>query len=206
MEPNAQWLNWIVELQSLAQAGLTYGKDVYDLERYTRLREISAEMMAEISELPIERIKQLFCNETGYQTPKLDTRAAVFRDGKILLVRENSGKWSLPGGWVDVDLSVRENTVKEVREEAGLEVTADRIIAVQDRSKHNLPRYAYGICKIFVLCSAVSGAFRPNSETTASGYFGLEELPVLATEKNNEEQIRMCFDAYASEHWEVLFD
>ena len=87
-----------IELQSIAQNGLAYVKDVYDLERYTRLRELSAELMSEISGEPAEKIKDLFCSETGYQTPKLDTRSAVFKSGRILLVRENSGEWSLPGG------------------------------------------------------------------------------------------------------------
>lgn len=143
MENKDQWLNWAIELQSLAQAGLTYGKDVFDLERYTRIREIAAEILSMKSEIPVETVKNLFCNETGYQTPKLDTRAAIIENDRILLVREQNGKWSLPGGWVDVDKSVGENAVKEVLEEAGLRVTADRIIAVQDRNRHNLPRYAY---------------------------------------------------------------
>ena len=202
-----RWLDWAIELQSLAQAGLTYGKDVYDRERYERIREISAEMIAHKSEIPVETVHGLFCNETGYQTPKLDTRAAIFQDDKILLVRENNGKWSLPGGWVDVNVSVKENTIKEVKEEAGLDVTADRIIAVQDRNKHNLPRYAYGICKIFVLCSLIGGSFRENSETTASGYFTENNLPELAADKNTAEQIRMCFDAYrAGAGWTTCFD
>ena len=97
MDTNEKWLQWAVELQSLAQAGLTYGRDVYDKERYERIREISAEIVAHMSEFPLEKVKDLFCNESGYQTPKLDTRAAIFEDGKILLVRENNGKWSLPG-------------------------------------------------------------------------------------------------------------
>lgn len=171
MNEKQKWLDWAVELQSLAQAGLFYGRDAYDRERYQRVREIAAEMVAQQSELPVERVRGLFCNETGYQTPKLDTRAAIFEDGKILLVRENDGRWSLPGGWVDVNVSVGENAVKEVREEAGLEVTADRVIAVQDRAKHNLPVYAYGVCKIFVLCTKVRGAFQANIETTESRYF-----------------------------------
>ena len=136
---NEKWLQWAVELQSLAQAGLTYGKDIYDRERYERIREISAEMLADKTDIPVEKVKTLFCNETGYQTPKLDTRAAIFKDNQILLVRERNGKWSLPGGWVDVNVSVKENTIKEVKEEAGLDVTADRNIALQDRAKHNLP-------------------------------------------------------------------
>lgn len=151
-------------------------------------------------------VKELFCNETGYQTPKLDTRAAIFQNQKILLVRENDGKWSLPGGWVDVNVSVKENIIKEVKEEAGLNVTADMIIAVQDREKHNLPVYAYGVCKIFVLCSITSGEFENNKETTESAYFEEDELPELATEKNNEEQIKMCFEAYGSDSWKTRFD
>ena len=101
-----KWLEWAIELQSLAQAGLTYGKDIYDKERYERIREISAEIVSNYTDMSIEKVKDLFCNEVGYQTPKLDTRAAIFEDGKILLVRENNGKWSLPGGWVDVNVSV----------------------------------------------------------------------------------------------------
>lgn len=123
-----RWLDWAVELQSLAQAGLYYGKDVFDRERYARIREIAAEMVSCQSELPLERVRDLFCNETGYQTPKLDTRAAIVQDGKILLVRETDGRWSLPGGWCDVNVSVGENAVKEVREEAGLDVVAERPI------------------------------------------------------------------------------
>ena len=207
MDRNAQWLQWIIELQSLAQAGLTYGKDVYDRERYTRLREISAEMLASMADIPVETVKNLFCNENGYQTPKLDTRAAIFRDEKILLVHEKDGKWSLPGGWCDVNLSVGENTVKEVKEESGLDVVAESIIAIQDRAKHNLPAYAYGICKVFVLCSAVGGGFQENSETTGFAYFSEDNLPDLATEKNTEAQIKMCFEAYrAGDAWKTYFD
>lgn len=206
MGADMRWLEWAVELQSLAQAGLTYGKDVYDAERYERIRDISAEMLAYKTDLSVEKVKELFCNETGYQTPKLDTRAAVFENGRILLVKENNGKWSLPGGWVDVNVSVKENTIKEVKEESGLDVTADKIIAVQDRAKHNLPLYAYGVCKIFVLCSCVGGKFEKNNETTEFKYFAEYELPELAAEKNNEKQIKMCFEAYRDKNWTTVFD
>lgn len=206
MEHNEQWLQWAVELQALAQAGLTYGKDVYDRERYQRIREISAEILAAKSGLPMEQVQDLFCGESGYQTPKLDTRAAVFQGDKILLVHENDGTWCLPGGWCDVNISAAENVVKEVKEEAGLDVRADLVIAVQDREKHNRPVYANKICKIFFLCTALGGEFVPNSETTETGYFGLEELPVLATAKVTEAQIKMCFEAKNAEHWVTRFD
>lgn len=203
---DTKWLEWAIELQSLAQAGLTYGKDLYDRERYKRIREISAEIMSYKTDIPVTKIKDLFCNETGYQTPKLDTRAAIFQNGKILLVREKNGTWALPGGWVDVNVSVKENTIKEVKEEAGLDVTADKVIAIQDRSKHNLPVYAYGVCKIFVLCTMIGGAFQENIETTGFAYFSENELPELATEKNTEEQIKMCFEASRTPNWSTLFD
>ena len=206
MDGSERWLEWAVELQSLAQAGLYYGKDVFDRERYERVREIAAEMVSHQSEIPVEKVKDLFCNETGYQTPKLDTRAAIFQDGKILLVKEKDGRWSLPGGWCDVNVSVGENTVKEVKEEAGLDVVAEKLIAVQDRARHNLPLYAYGVCKVFVQCRVTGGAFESNSETTESGWFTPEELPELATEKNTAEQIALCIGACQAEHWTTQFD
>lgn len=206
MSKNEQWLQWAIELQSLSQAGLTYGKDIYDKERYERIRGISAEMVSHMTDIPVEKVKDLFCNESGYQTPKLDTRAAIFENGRILLVHENNGKWSLPGGWVDVNVSVGENVVKEVKEEAGLDVVAEKVIAIQDRAKHNLPVYAYGVCKVFVQCSVIGGQFEQNIETTEYRYFSIGELPDLATEKNTKEQIKMCFDAYYSDSWKTILD
>lgn len=199
-------LEWAIELQSIAQGGLYYCKDKFDIERFERIREISAEMISLQSDIPLEKVKDLFCNEIGYQTPKLDTRAAIFKNNKILLVEESNGTWSLPDVWVDVDLSIKENTIKEVKEEAGLNVTADMIIAVQDREKHNLPVYAYKVCKVFVLCSLIDGEFKKNIETIKSDYFSLDNVPLLATEKNNKEQIKMCFEAYQSTNWKTLFD
>ena len=206
MEQNEKWLQWAVELQSLAQAGIFYGKDEFDRERYERIREIAAEMISFKSAIPMDKVRNLFCSEIGYQTPKIDCRAAIFQDGKILLVQEKNGSWSLPGGWVDVNVSVKENVIKEVKEEAGLDVTADMVIAVQDREKHNLPVYAYKVCKIFVLCTVIGGGFKANIETVSSDYFERGRLPALATEKNNEEQIDMCFDACLSENWRTVFD
>ena len=163
-------------------------------------------MLSYKTEIPVNKIKNLFCNEEGYQTPKLDTRAAIFKDGKILLVHEKSGTWSLPGGWVDVLESIESNTIKEVKEEAGLDVVAKKIIAIQDRNKHNTPLYPYGICKVFVQCDLIGGEFVENIETTEIGYFSLDNLPNLSNEKSNFEQIEMCFKAKNDENWKVLFD
>ena len=202
-----KWLKWAIEIQSLAQAGLTYTSNGYDIERYERLREISTEMIAEKSNINLEKTKDLFCNETGYQTPKIDTRAVIVKENKILLVHENNDTWALPGGWCDVLESVGSNTIKEVKEETGLEVEATRILAVQDRNKHNKPTYAYGVCKIFVQCNVISGDFTPNIETTEFKYFSLNDLPKnLAEEKSNKEQIKMCLKASNKENWQVQFD
>ena len=202
-----KWLKWAIEIQSLAQAGITYTDNVYDIERYERLREIAAEIIEEKSNISLEKVKDLFCNENGYQTPKIDTRAAIFKDDKILLTHENNGTWSLPGGWCDVLESVASNTIKEVKEETGLDVETIKIIALQDRNKHNKPIYAYGVCKIFVLCNVIGGEFIENIETTEIKYFSLDEIPNnLAEEKTNNEQIEMCFKAYKDEKWQTQFD
>ncbi len=194
-----------MELQSIAQNGLTYTKDLFDKERFERVREISAELMAMKTGLHIEKVKELFCSEVGYQTPKIETRAAIFNGNGILLVKEKD-KWSLPGGWMDYNESVASNTIKEVKEEAGLDVVPVKIIAVQNRNKHNFPKYAYEICKVFVLCIVTGGKFEKNNETTESGYFTLDELPALDEDKNVYSQVKMCFDANEDEKWEVIFD
>ena len=111
------------------------------------------------------------------------------------------------GGWCDVLESVGSNTIKEVKEETGLDVETTKIIAVQDRNKHNKPIYAYGVCKVFVLCNVIGGEFIENIETTEIKYFSLDEIPNnLAEEKTNREQIEMCFEAYKNDNWQLQFD
>ncbi len=204
---NDKWLDFAIRIQSIAQAGLQYGKDKYDKERYEELRKISAEMISVKTDISIDKVYDLFCNETGYQTPKVDTRAAVFIDGKVLLVHENNGTWSLPGGWCDVDQSVASNTIKEVKEETGFNVSAEKLIAVQDWRKHNVTNYAYGVVKIFVLCKYESGKFERNIETTEIAFFKKSEIPEnLAVEKCTKEQIMMCFEAFENPDYTTIFD
>ena len=197
-----QLLDWAIELQALAQAGLTYTHDPFDQERFERIRTIATEMLSVHSPIPVPKLRQLFAEEVGYPTPKLDTRAAIFKDNCILLVQENDGLWSLPGGWVDINQSI----VKETIEETGLTVEPLKIIAVQDRNKHNLPRYAYGVCKIFVECQLISGDFVKNIETLQIDWFSADNLPPLAKAKNSQEQIKLCFDAHKANDWHVPFD
>ncbi len=204
---NDKWIAWAKELQDLSQCALAYCEDRFDIERFERIREISAEMAAELSDHPLEAIKATFCAGTGYQTPKIDTRSAVFRDGKILLVQEMNGRWALPGGWVDYDQTIRTNAAKEVLEEAGMQVEPVRVIALYDHNRRNGTSYPSNICSAFVLCRYVSGSFQPNQETISCGFFGRDELPEpLEESKTNREQILMCFEAAEDENWKMIFD
>lgn len=208
MRSGDNWLEWAKELQALSQSALAYCRDVYDIDRFRRIREISVEMMASLTELPVENVRAVFANETGYQTPKLDTRAVVVRDGKLLLVQEKDGRWALPGGWCDADQSVAGNTVKEVREEAGMEVRPLRLIALLDHNRHHDPRSVQEIASAFVLCEYLSGSFRPNVETVDSRFFSMEEIAglTLSAGKTTPAQIDMCFRAAADPHWQVILD
>lgn len=207
MKTNDQFTDWAIELQSIAQNGLKYGKDVFDKERYEQVRQIAAEMMAEKTGLPIKKVKTLFCGDEGYQTPKIETRAAIFKDDKILLVHEKlTDDWSLPGGWCEANLSTKENCIKEAKEESGLDVDPIMLIALQDRNKHNKPILATGIMKAFYLCEVRGGRFETNTETSETGYFSLNNLPKLSVDRNTSEQIKMCFDAAKDPNWKTIFD
>lgn len=207
MSEQEQWLKWARELQALAQSALYWCKDPYDIERFQRIRGISAEIMAAKTGLNLDTVKDLFCNETGYQTPKIDTRAAIIQNGKILLVQEKNGKWAMPGGWCDVDQTPASNTVKEAKEEAGVDVRVLRLVSVEDQDIHNFPANAYKIIKCMFLCEALGGEFVPNTETVASGWFSENDLPApMANEKSTSEQVRLCFEAARSKQWDTRFD
>ncbi|MGG7076387.1 NUDIX hydrolase N-terminal domain-containing protein [Clostridium sardiniense] len=202
-----KWLSWAKRLQSIAQAGIEYSKDKYDIERFEEIRDLSCEILKEYTNIPKDKIKDLFCNEVGYQTPKVDVRSAIFKDNKILLVKESiDNKWSLPGGWAEVDLSIKENAIKESKEEAGVNVKPQRLIAVLDKSKYSLKPYPYGVYKVFVLCDLIDGSFEENIETEESGFFSLENLPELSTGRNTKEQIEMCFEGKNNNTFVTIFD
>ena len=206
MADKDRWLDWALELQALAQEGLYYGTGPFDLERYERIREIAAKMISEDLDIPLDKAKTLFCSDVGYVTPKLDTRAAIFKKGKILLVQEKCGTWSMPGGWVDADISIMENTIKEALEESGLTVKPERLAALVDLDKHNLKLHPFKVIKAFVVCTPIEGEFEENIETVASRYFDREHLPELTQDKNTKDQVLMCFAAWEADHWETVFD
>lgn len=192
MEP--KWLEWAKQLQSIAQAGLTYSKDIYDLERFESLREISVDIIAHHTEMDKTAIRDLFANETGYATPKIDIRAVVFRDNKILMVREKmDGDWSLPGGWGDIGLTPSEVAIKETKEESGFDVKAIKLISVLDKKCHPHPSSLYYVYKMFIQCEIIGGQAEEGMETNAVAFFAENELPSLSIARNTASQIKLAF-------------
>lgn len=202
-----QWLAWAKRIQALSQSGLAFSKDIYDIERYEELRDISIEIMAAHTELEIDKVRDLFANETGYQTPKVDVRGVVFKNNQILMVKENiDGKWSLPGGFCDVELSPTENVVKEIKEESGFDVVPIRLVALLDKNKHPHPPEAYHYYKIFILCEIIGGKPTAGIETNNINFFGEHNLPQLSTNRNTESQIKMLFEFLRNPEKETIFD
>lgn len=202
-----KWLEWAKKIQSISQAGLSFSKDIYELERYEELRKISLEIMEEHTDLEMEKIRGLFANETGYQTPKVDVRGAVFKDGKILMVKEKvDDKWSLPGGFCDVGLSPSENIVREIKEESGYDVYAQRLAALLDLNKHPHPPQSYHYYKVFFLCELVGGQAEAGTETKDVNFFSENNLPEISTGRNTKEQIEMLFGFHRDPDKESVFD
>ncbi|WP_019585577.1 NUDIX hydrolase [Deinococcus apachensis] len=181
------------ELQSLAQAGLTYTRDPYDRDRYERLLALTAELLAEQTGQSPGKVHELLRAEQGYLTPKVDVRAVVLNDrGEVLLTREKvDGLWSLPGGWADPGDSPREVAAREVREETGREVRATRLLALLDKGKHTHPPDLWAVYKVFVACELLSdpGKHPRNTETLDSGWFSPDALPPLSLGRNLPEQV-----------------
>ncbi len=174
------WLVWTRELQAIAQTGLAFTHDPYDRERYETLRALASRMMAARSDAPAGRIEALFAGESGYATPKVDVRGAAFdAQRRLLMVREvaDGGRWTLPGGWADVNLTAAENVAKEMREESGFEVRVQKLAAVWDRTRQGHPSGVFSCCKLFFICDIVGGAAQVGLETSEVGWFAENALP-----------------------------
>ena len=164
--------------------------------------------MAHGSGTPVERIEALFAQDLGYPTPKVDVRAAAFRDGRILMVRETSdGRWTLPGGWADVNQSARECVEREVREESGYTVRALKLAGVYDyRRQGHVPSHPYSIYKLFFVCELTGGAAQTSIETSEIGFFALDALPELSRGRANAAQIARMFAHRAEPALPTEFD
>ncbi len=191
-----EWLKIARELHSMSQVGLEHAHSGYDIERYERLREISVEIVAAKSTLSQEEISASFAMQPGYITPKVDVRAAVFRDDKILLVQEaNDSRWSLPGGWADVGDTPSEAIIREVREESGFEVRVIRVVGIYDANRVPNEEWMpfYHAFKLLFLCEILDGEARPSHETLDVGFFALDDLPPLSLYRTNRGIIGDAF-------------
>jgi ADP-ribose pyrophosphatase YjhB (NUDIX family) len=188
---------WLVvgrELKAIAQIGLTFSQDGFDRLRYTRIQELSAALIADGSDGDAAKLLELFRLDRGYATPKVDVRGAAFRDGQVLMVREVSdGRWTLPGGWADVNQTAAECVVREIWEESGFQARTLKLAAVHDYRKRHPPRHIDSIYKMFFICELTGGSARPSPETSDIGFFSPGDLPTLSTGRATAEQIELMF-------------
>jgi ADP-ribose pyrophosphatase YjhB (NUDIX family) len=202
-----KWLELAQKLQSIAQSGLFYSNNEFEIERYKLVMEITEEMISMKTGFDKEEIHKLFMSEAGHSTPKVDVRGVVFKDYKILLVKEKvDGKWTIPGGWADVGSSPSENAEREVFEESGYKVKARKVLAVYDRNKQGHTPFIFHLYKIFFLCEIIGGESRASFETEDVGFFGLDELPELSTGRVTRKQIERFFEHYKNPYLPTDFD
>ncbi len=207
MSDEPPWLTVGRELRSIAQIGLTFCRDPFDRQRYERIQELAAAVIATGSGRSDPGLLDYLRHDTGYATPKVDVRAAAFADGRVLLVREASdGAWSLPGGWADVNDSPAEAAVREVFEESGFEARAVKLAAVYDFRKRNRPHHLDAIYKLFFICELTGGKAAPSIETTEAAFFAPGELPALSTGRTTAEQIHRMFQHAAEPGLPTDFD
>ncbi len=209
---SVELLSYVQRLQSLAQAGVAYATNNYDLERYQEIRSISAKLLQELVEEPFEKIIRAFTSEDGYQTPKVDVRAVIFGGtDEILLVSEkiDGGRWTLPGGWADVGLTPFEVAAKEVKEETGLLVEPMRLLALFDKRKHPHPPQPWYVYKAFIQCEIKGGELiQDTPETTGARWFTLHEMEgiELSTDRTTLTQLQTLFAFAANPSLPALCD
>ncbi|HJR80094.1 MAG TPA: NUDIX hydrolase [Anaerolineales bacterium] len=200
------WLDWAREIFSLSQSGLTYSNNEYDRERYKRLQEITAEIIASQSQVSKESALDSFSMQAGYITPKIDVRGAVVRDGKILLIQERAdGKWAMPGGWADLGNAPASVAEREVWEESGFRVKAERVVAVIDANRIE-PMEFYHAYKIIFLCRLLDGEPRTSHETLAVDFFDPDHLPPLSPYRTNESMLQEVFAHLQNPNRPTAFD
>jgi ADP-ribose pyrophosphatase YjhB (NUDIX family) len=202
-----KWLQWAREIQALSQAGSHYAVDNYQRERYARLSEIAAEIISAQSDLDQEPLVKLFTQQVGYPTPRVDVRAAVFKEGKLLLVRErDDGGWTMPGGWADVGDIPSESAERETMEEAGFRVKARKLIGVYDANRTG-PLEIFHAFKIIFLCEIMDGVASPSYETSEAAFFGPDEIPaILSRERTKLRHIHDAFAALEDPQQQTVFD
>jgi len=194
MNQNPRWLDWAQKISALAQSGLAYSRNPFEIERYRAIQQIAAEMLTVEGKIPLETVQDLLDGEGGYATPKLDIRGVVFKDNRILLVKELAdGGWTLPGGFVDVGEPPSRAVEREVYEESGYLVKAKKLLAVYDRNLHGHTPYFFHLYKLFIRCELVGGMAADSIETAGADFFTEENHPPLSLARFTAEELRRMF-------------
>ena len=203
-----KWLRWSRKIQALSQSGLLYSDNEFDRERYHELSDLAAKMAAEECGMAGEEIKVLFDAQEGYATPRVDIRGVVFKNDSILLVRElmDGGRWTLPGGWVDVDEPPSLAVERELQEEAGVIARAKKLLAVYDRNLHGHPYYYFHIYKLFFLCDLLGETVASPLETSSPTFFRETEIPELSLGRVTPEEITRFFEHHRNPSLPTDFD
>jgi len=197
-----RWLYWVQQLQTIAQAGLTYTKNPFDRERYHQLQQLTAEFLAAGAPESLPQAQALIAGEVGYATPKLDVRGIVFRGDQILLVKELAdGGWTLPGGWIDLNEPPSRAAEREVWEESGYQVKAVKLLGVYDRNHHGHPYSIFHTYKLFILCDLQGGSPTTSIETGGADFFDEQHLPLLSLARTSPELLRRVFEHHRHPEW-----
>lgn len=206
---NADLLNFIKRVKALSETGLLYTQNEYDIDRYEELKALSFNMLKKLTNEPVTNIKLVFNEVTDYPTPKIDVRGLVLNhQNELLLVKEKmDGKWTIPGGWCEIGLSPKENLIKEMEEETGLNVQIERLLALFDKKHHNHPPHPLYVYKLVFYCRAnESQPMNPNYEIEDIGYFNIEKLPELSTDRIIKNQLKIVYEKAINNTFDVYFD
>ena len=203
------WFEIARRLKAISQAGKFFAKNEYELNRHEELEQITAEIFENYTELSADQARGILQEDAGYPTPKVDARGVVFKDDKILMVREIAdGGWTLPGGWCDTGMTASKNVVREVWEESGYEVKVTRLLALYDRdTQGHTPPYPFNIYKLFFLCELTGGEAKPSNETSEVAWFAEDELPEnLSKGRTLPHELKLFFEQYRNPSFPVAFD
>ena len=202
-----QWLNWAREIQQLSQTGLAFAVTDYEKQRYKRLTEITAEIVEHHTSLEKEPVKKVMMKQPGYATPKIDVRAAVIKDDKILLVQEISDeRWAMPGGWADVGDIPSEVAIRETKEESGYDVKPVKVIGVFDANRLGGQLEFFHAFKIVFLCELMGGEAVTSDETQDVGFFNFDDLPPLSLNRTNDKHIKEIISHLKNPQRQTFFD
>ena len=200
-------IDWARKVQAIAQNGLAFTTDPFDHERYTQLTELVASILSTELDVPLAQARGFWEGDEGYVTPKVDVRGGIFEDGRVLLVRERSdGKWTLPGGWVDINDSPSGAVAREILEESGYQARAVKLAALVDKLRHPHPPGLHHIYKLFFLCERTGGAAQVSSETDGVEFFPLQALPELSTGRVLASQIERLYQHHLHPELPTDFD